>query len=123
MPTPEDVLFVTSTSFQLGSRQILSSKLDYASSLWIILPFTISVLQSPVNLGVLSTMVTALNSQARLVSGERVSMLANSLADHLTQKISTVTEKDRRTGFTYPIMDERVNGFIYQCMVHLNIFG
>ncbi|GFO22601.1 hypothetical protein PoB_004910600 [Plakobranchus ocellatus] len=62
---------------------------------------------SPVNLGVVSTMLTALMSQAHVVSSERVSMLANSLPDYLTQKLSTVTEKDRRTGYVYPIIDER----------------
>ncbi|RUS74643.1 hypothetical protein EGW08_017597, partial [Elysia chlorotica] len=61
---------------------------------------------SPVNLGVLSTMVTALIAQASLVMGERVSMLANSLPDHITQKLSLITEKDQRTGYTYPIMNE-----------------
>ncbi|GFR74979.1 hypothetical protein ElyMa_005766800 [Elysia marginata] len=61
---------------------------------------------SPVNLGVLSTMVTALGVQSRLVLGERVSMLANSLPDHVTQKLSLITETDQRTGYTYPIMEE-----------------
>ena len=63
-------------------------------------------LQSPVNLGCVSAMTTALMEKSKLVSEWKVSMASSNMADFINLKLRGVVETDRDTGRLYPAMQE-----------------